>query len=335
MKKRKLVKQLGLSFILLLLALPAIAEAQQAGAPPVGAPIVREGDYAVNLIKAFDLPAAADEVEAESRLGQAGITPRNGWIADYPVTPDIVSEVQQSVAAAADAGKISMGRDRALARLQEVNTALSLPTAPYAGQPYNVPEVRNYPNPTVINSYYGAYGPPIVTYYTPPPDYYYLYAWVPSPFIYAGFWFGGFFILHDFHRNLVVHNRVVFVSNHFNEIRSHRVFRVDPMARFNGRTFRGIGAPRGHAFLSTGVPNSERRVFHAPHERPATGMRTVPVHPRERVVVTPHAAPVTPRAGAPSHFERGGVPRSTGPGGFHDGGGMGAPHGGPMGGMHR
>ncbi|MEN6466099.1 MAG: hypothetical protein ABFD62_13025 [Syntrophaceae bacterium] len=326
----------GIALALFLLIIPLQAEAQQqAGAPPVGAPLIREGDYAVNLVKALNLSSTRDEVEAESRLGQAGITPRNGWIADYPVTPDVVSEIQQSVAAAAGAGKISMSKDQALAQLQEVNSALGLPIAPYDGRPYNVPEAANYPDPTVINNYYGNYGPPVVTYYTPPPDYYFLYAWVPSPFIFTGFWFPGFFVLHDFHRSFVVHNRVVFVSNHFNDISTHRAFRVDPRERFSGRTFRGIGAPRGRAFISTGIPNSERRVFHAPHERPVRGMRTVPPHPvpQQRIVVTPHAAPVPRAQQVPSHAAPAGAHHPmTMPGGgepFRGGeGGGGMPHGG-------
>ena len=42
----------------------------------------------------------------------------------------------------------------------------------------------------------------MVTYYAPPPDYYYLYSWVPYPFWCDEFWFGGFFILNDFHRSV-------------------------------------------------------------------------------------------------------------------------------------
>jgi hypothetical protein len=91
------------------------------------------------------------------------------------------------------------------------------------------------PNPTVINNYYYNEGPPTVTYYAPPPDYYYMYGWVPFPFWCAGFQFSGFFILHDFHRTVFIDNRVVVVSNHFNDIRRHRLFRIDPVARRDGR----------------------------------------------------------------------------------------------------
>ena len=115
----------------------------------------------------------------------------------------------------------------------------------------------------------------MVTYYAPPPDYYYLYAWVPYPFWCYGFWFPGFFVLHDFHRVVNVHNRAVFVSNHFNDVSAHRVFRVDPVKRFNGRTFAGIGAPRTGGFVSTGVPRSDRRIFNAPPRTAPTGRMVI------------------------------------------------------------
>ncbi len=64
--KEKMMTMAGLLFSLILIVVPVIAEAQQqAGSPPVGAPIVREGDYAVNLVKALNLSTTQDEVEAE------------------------------------------------------------------------------------------------------------------------------------------------------------------------------------------------------------------------------------------------------------------------------
>ena len=61
-----------------------------------------------------------DEVEAESRLAEAGIVPRNGWIADYPVTPDIVGEVRDSLLDAVDAGKLTKGENEALKTFDDV-----------------------------------------------------------------------------------------------------------------------------------------------------------------------------------------------------------------------
>ena len=92
----------------------------QAQLPPVGAPIVREGDFAMKLAEALNVGHPSSEAEAESMLGTAGIAPRNGWIADYPVTPDIIGELRDSVTYAAQAKTISMDQDTALKTLEDV-----------------------------------------------------------------------------------------------------------------------------------------------------------------------------------------------------------------------
>jgi uncharacterized membrane protein YgcG len=255
---------------------------------------VREGALAVKLVFALGLSPTDDETQAETTLGEAGITPRNGWIADYPVTPDIVGELQAAVGESADAGKLTVGRDEAQKRLEGVLDDLKLGVRPYTGATTGeaLPEhAENYPNPTVINNYYTTEGPPVVTYYAPPPDYYYLYSWVPYPFWGFGFWFPGYFVLHDFHRPIFVNRRVVFVSNHFNDLRAHRVFRVDPVARFRGRTFAGIGASHNRRdFISTGVPRSDRRIFNEPRTRMTPeGRAFVPRSPSGGRVTAPPA----------------------------------------------
>jgi hypothetical protein len=271
--------------------------------------LIREGDLAIGLQGALGLGMTQDEVQAESRLGELGIAPRNGWIADYPVTPDIMGELQKAVGNAADSGKLSMGRDEAVNKLNETAAQMGTSVIPYAGgapQPQSVaPE--NYPDSGMVDDYYATEGPPIVTYFNPPPDYYGLYAWVPYPFWCYGYWFPGYFILHDFHRVIRIHNRPVIISNHFNDVTAHRVFRIDPARRLSGRTFAGIGAPRSRAFISTGVPRSDRTVFNAPRAR---------------------AAPVAPagRAFAPSSRGAAGAP-SRGGGGFRGGRGGGGHHG--------
>ncbi len=338
------------SFVLLII-LPALPVGAQmaSGAPPINAPIVREGDFALALQQALGLGSAADETEAETRLGDVGIAPRNGWIADYPVTPDVMGELHAAVVNAADAGRLPMNGEEALLKLNDVGAQAGLSVAPYAGAQTQAPPPSSpeaYPNPTVINNYYYTQGPPVVTYYTPPPDYYYLYTWVPYPFWYTGFWFPGFFVLHDFHRVVVAHGRPVFVSNHFNDIRAHRVFRVDPDRRFHGRTFAGIGAPRARGFVSTGVPRSDVRIFNAPRAVP--GSRTFAGPPGGS------RGPVPPsgsfRAGAPGSTLAGPPAGSRGPGsgsfragappgGFHTSGpavrgvGPGGPSGGSSGGF--
>jgi hypothetical protein len=272
---------------LFIMLTPGMNQAQiaQSGPPSIEPTIVREGDFAVRLMFELGLGTTQEEIEAETQLGKIGIVPRNGWIADYPVTPDVLGELQNAVSNAADSQKLSMSREEALKRLNTVNIQLGLSVTPYTGEKdYQAGSSNsgNYFNPTEINDYYYTQGPPVVTYYTPPPDYYYLYAWVPFPFWCSSFWFPGFFVLHDFHKIVFIHNRVEFVSNHFNDVRFHRVFRIDPLTRFRGRTFAGIGAPRSGNFISTGVLRSEVRIFHGSREHwgPGSGMINPPNRPR-------------------------------------------------------
>jgi len=284
---------MALTVSLLLLLIPVIGHAQSeqlnVAPPPIGQQLVREGTFALKMASAFSLEAGDDEAEAESRLGDAGIMPRNGWIADYPVTPDIVAELQKSVSDAADAGKLTMNRQEALKKFEGLKAEFGLIIKPHgndATYPGTPPKYENYPDPAVINNYYEEQGPPVVTYYAPPPDYYYLYGWVPSPFWWSGFWFPGFFILNDFHRTVFIHNRPFFVSNHFNDIRRHRVFRIDPVQRFRGRTFTGI-SPRTRESISTGVPRSDRTIFNGPSARRTPRMGVPPAAGGGRMVSPP------------------------------------------------
>jgi len=255
----------------LLFLMPAMIHAQSKqtapASPPLAQQLVREGDFAIKLQSSLGMGTTQDEVAAESRLGEVGIAPRNGWIADYPVTPDIITELQKSVSDAAIAKKLPVGKDEALERFHNASAGLNLSIRPYASNQPRPSGPEQYPDQTVINNYYSNQGPPVVTYYAPPPDYDYLYTWVPCPFWWVDFWFAGFFILHDFHRIEFVNHRTVFISNHFNDIREHRVFRVDAVSRFHGRTFAGIGASHRGSFISTGVPRSERTIFNGTRTR--------------------------------------------------------------------
>jgi hypothetical protein len=278
--KKLTIKNVSIIVFALLLS-PALAYAQAAPAktapPPIAQELVREGDFALKLEAALGLEKSADEAGAETRFGELGITPRNGWIADYPVTPDILGELHKTVGDAAETGKIPLQKDEALKRFDTVAAEQSLAIRPHTMETASelLPEeAMDYPDPTVINNYYSDEGPPVVTYYAPPPDYYYLYSWVPFPFWCSEFWFPGFFVLHDFHRSVFFGHRVGFISNHFNDVRAHRVFRVDPVARFNGRTFAGIGVANRRGFISTGVARSERRIFNGPRTWGGPGGRT-------------------------------------------------------------
>jgi hypothetical protein len=308
--------------VLLLIPVMVRAQSQQTttkAPPPIEQLLVREGDFAVKLVFAFALGVTKDEVEAENLLSSVGITPRNGWIADYPVTPDIMGEIWISISNAVDSQKLSMDKDEASRRFQDAKVDVGLTIRPYtSGEPHDINASSAYPETSVINNYYNNQGPPIVTYYAPPPDYYYLYAWVPSPFWWYDFWFPGFFILNDFHRTVHFHQRYEFVSNHFNDPRHHRVHRIDPIDRFHGSTFGGIGAPRSKKLIPTGVNKGSESIFNR--------NRTAPPPLRSRAISSPSGdknlgQPSGSRAISPPSGGRSSVPRPDGRTGPPDGSG--------------
>jgi len=226
-------------FSLLLPPFAVYGESKQQAAtpPPVAAPLVREGDFALKLVGALNMGTAKNEAEAESMLAAAGVAPRNGWISDYPVTPDIISEIQKAVSDAADAHRLPMGKSDGLNAIQNVETSVGLAVVPDTSGKYAEalpPTAPQYTEPSVVNNYYYDEGPPFVTYYPPPWDYYYLYAWVPSPFWCSGFFFPGFFILNDFDRVILVNRNVFAISNHVFDRDHHRFFTVDPVRRWRG-----------------------------------------------------------------------------------------------------
>ena len=311
--KMSLASVLSFLIITMPVLIHAEAEQTQAGPPPVATPLVSEGVFAVKLVFALGLSPTDDEIEAESRLAEIGILPRNGWIADYPVTPDIVGELQKAVIDAAGSGKLSMSTEEAQKRFNETLAEFGLSITPYVAR--GIEEASpsgsaDYPTPATINNYYYDEGPPVVTCYAPPPSFYYMYAWVPHPFWWSGFWFPGFFILHDFHKTVVVNRRVVFVSNHFRDIGTNRVFRVDPVARFNGRTFGGIGASRTRGLLSTGIPGGDKTIFNRPRARHLPGgIMVEPPFSRGQVRPSPPSGSRVPppprgRGGAPEQRQR-------------------------------
>ena len=222
--------------------------------PPIEQPLVSEGEFAVELASSLNLTSSHDETAAESSLGAINIAPRNGWIADYPMTPGIIAEVRESAARSASSGSLSISGDDAARIVDSVSIALNLPIR-VAGGKYSYessdcssagsssecqsgsaaapPEVSEYEEPSVVEvpeeEYYEGYGPPIVTYYPPPWAYAYLYDWVPSPFWWGGFGFGGYFILNDFDRRGHHHRFTNHVTN-----ANGTVSRVNPVTRATG-----------------------------------------------------------------------------------------------------
>jgi hypothetical protein len=265
-----------------MLLLPVVAYGQEQTAkqpPPIEQPLVREGEFAMKLMEALQMGKAESETEAESSLASAGIAPKNGWISDYPVTPDIIGELETSVVEAAEANRISLRTEEALNAFQAVVDELSLPVMAETREPYETSEPpRGYSDSaesSAISSYYYGYGPPVVTYYPPPWNYTYLYSWVPYPFWYSGFFFGGFFVLNDFNRVIIVKKKPFCVTNHVKDPHSKKVWKVDPVARRHGHNNpRAIDRPRQGGFHSTDARKGAEAILERSRQRVAPANNT-------------------------------------------------------------
>ena len=264
--KRSLTISMAFALILMPFAVYAQSEQTTTKAPPVAQSLVPEGDFALKLVTVLNLGTATTEAQAEDMLTSVGIAPENGWIADYPMTPIIIGQLQSAVVAAAAAKKLPMEQDEALKTFQSLTTEFGLALVPGSDQnaESQPPTSSEYVQPTVVNNYYYEEGPPVVTYYPPPWDYYYLYAWVPYPFWCSGFIFPGFFVLNNFNMIAVVnhhgHHHHHVVTNHFIDPRTHTVLRVDPTTRTFGRTV-NASPSRIQGFNSTEARKGAASIF--------------------------------------------------------------------------
>ena len=239
-------------------AVPVLVNAQTDGtAAPLSQPLVREGTVAARLSDVLKLGPVAGEAEAESALSAAGIAPRNGWIADYPVTPDIADELEASVMDAAETGILSLTKDAAVDAFRGVIAEYGLPAPADGAAGSAEASPTDYPDAEAMNNYYESEGPPVVTYYAPPSDYAYMYDWVPSPFWWSGLWFSGFFILTDFdvrthrHGHKSRNGNDEFISNHFRDAHTGMTVRVDPAARANSGRTSSVSGIKGSPTLRT------------------------------------------------------------------------------------
>ena len=256
--KKILITIMSSTLLMMPLAVYSQSDQKSAGAPPVSQTLVPEGQFALKLAPALQLGGPKNEVQAEDMLTSAGVAPRNGWIADYPLTPNIIGELQNSVTAAADAKKLPMGKDEALKAFQGVTAQIGLAVSPGSEQyaESQATTSSEYVQPEEINNYYYDEGPPVVTYYPPPWDYDYLYGWVPYPFWCAGFFFPGFFVLNDFDIVVVGHHHHHFrISNHFFNPRTHAFGRVNPV------NHSWAGSVHTTTFNSTATRNAASSIF--------------------------------------------------------------------------
>ncbi len=257
-----------------------IVDARSKQAPPISQTLVREGDFAIKLAESLRMGRPASEAEAENLLASAGIEPKNGWIADYPVTPDIIGELVKVVGEAADAKRLAMGKEEALRAVRTAAAELELPVVAEVPDGYTEspsPTAPEYAEPSVVEDYYYAEGPPVITYYLPPPAYFYLYAWVPSPFWCYGSYFPGFYILNDFHRfhHYGYGHHPYYVTNHFKDPHSGRLATIDPVRRHEGRTSGMREATRTKGFGSTAERSAARSIFERSRERAGSSRERV------------------------------------------------------------
>jgi hypothetical protein len=239
MRKLLTIRAATVLFLLFLAAGATDARAQEmrpSDVPPVAQPLVREGDFAVKLAAIYELGSPANETEAEDMLMLAGVVPVNGWLSDYPVTPEILGQLQESAVKAVSEGKLKMTAEEATRRLHELASQMQLPVP--AGSGSGEAAVSKAPEQPVIYNYYMGYGPPIITYYPPPSAYLYLYVWVPYPVWWYGYWYPGFYICNNFTTTIVVDSRTVFVRNRYIDPVTRRVVRIDPVVRTEGGTVR-------------------------------------------------------------------------------------------------
>ena len=171
-------------------------EQTQPGPRSIERSFAREGLFAMNLAEALEIGPAKSEAEAESMLASLGIAPKNGWIADYPVTPDIIGELQNAIGAAADSGKIAMNKSEAIKVFEdlviEIESQYSRVEPSPSGEPY--PETYYYPYPFYFRflypyPYYDPYPYYYGGYYRSYRPYYYPYRY---PYYRGGFGGGGF-----------------------------------------------------------------------------------------------------------------------------------------------
>jgi hypothetical protein len=142
--------------------------------------LIRESFFAMRLTEALKIGPVKSEAEAEDLLALAGIAPKNGWIADYPVTPDIIGELRNAIALAADSGKIEMNKSDAIKAFEDLVIEIesqysriepSPSWGPYP-EPYYYPYLYYYPYPYYFGGYYHHYR----AYYYP-----YHYPYYPRP----------------------------------------------------------------------------------------------------------------------------------------------------------
>jgi len=103
--------------------------------PSVEQTLVPESVFAMQLAGALQLGPVTGEAKAEELLSSLGIEPKNGWIAEYPVTPEVLGDVEHGIAVASDQKKITLTKDQALKVFVDVKASLGFDVKPGPSPP--------------------------------------------------------------------------------------------------------------------------------------------------------------------------------------------------------
>ena len=183
--------------------------------PPVAQPMVRQGDLVIGMAEALNLGTFENETEAEKKLVDVNVTPKEGWKLDYPVSPSVIGELRESIIRSIRENRLPLSEDEALSAFDVLIAEFGLPVWKDTEENYAMsqPTIEDdqYVDSNEIDGYYSKYGPPLVTYYSPPWKYYDDYTWIHYPFWYGRFRFSGFFLLHDHHPSF----SIIFTHRHF------------------------------------------------------------------------------------------------------------------------
>ena len=123
--------------------------------PSIEQTLVPESVFAMQLAEALKLGPVADEAKAEALLSGLGIEPKNGWIAEYPVTPEVLGDIETGIAMASDQGKIALTKDQALKLFNDVKIRLGFDVKPGPNPPAGL---IKKPGKTTVYSYTDSHG---------------------------------------------------------------------------------------------------------------------------------------------------------------------------------
>ncbi|MEN6466152.1 MAG: hypothetical protein ABFD62_13305 [Syntrophaceae bacterium] len=195
MKGNSFLKSGVLGACLLLLVLTETAGAQSF--PPIAAPLVRQGVFAVSLATSLGINIGLSETAAINNLSAIGIIPRGGWVPGALVTPAVIGELQHSVFLAARSGQLLISSGRVLTRFNDVRLRLGLPIFPVPAASRAAFLNAGAIDPRQINRFFAINGPPLLTFFPPPNRFRNLFTFTPCPFVCSNVFFPGFFVRND------------------------------------------------------------------------------------------------------------------------------------------